>query len=105
MSNTIHTTPLPLMAFLTWSLGIDMPGLSLVYAPDKEAALERLQNYCNGAQPKHSLYPTYMPMKARKASSDNDLGVHLLLVGRAPETIIGASIFVIDRGIDVRFDD
>ena len=93
------------MAFLTWSLGIDMPGLAVVYAPDKEAALERLHNYCNKAQPKHRLYPTYMPIEARSSNADNALGIHLLPIGRAPEATIEASIFVIDRGEDVRFDD
>lgn len=91
-----------LHAYLTWSLGIDMAGVAVVYARDKAHAMELLENYTAKAQPKHKLYPTYMPLEVRERGQDNEHRVHLYSIG-VVET--SPKITVIDRGEDFRFDD
>lgn len=93
-----------LTAYLTWSLGIDMPGLAIVYATDKPSARALLDNYCILAQPKHRVFDVYMPLEIRQGQEDNAPGVHLFSVGLAPAGT-RAHVLVIERGEDVRFDD
>ena len=104
MSDTTTTTARPLMAYMTWSLGIDMPGLSIVYAADTKEALELLEEYSAKAQPKHKLHNVYLPLEVRKVPADNNIGIHLLPVGLA-EPGTEPHVFIIERGEDVRFDD
>ncbi|GAA4020390.1 hypothetical protein GCM10022408_38020 [Hymenobacter fastidiosus] len=100
-----NTTPAPhLTAYLTWSLGIDMPGLSVVYAADKVAARTLLDDFCANTQPKHKVFDTYSPTEVRRDVGGNAYGVHLLNIGIAPEGT-QPHIMVIERGEDVRFDD
>ena len=104
MSDTTPATAPPLIAYLTWSLGIDMPGLAIIYAESVAAGLALLENYSAKAQPKHQLHEVYLPLEVRKAPFERGPGIHLYPIGLAEPGMM-PHILVIERGEDHRFDD
>lgn len=91
-----------LTIFLTWSLGIGMPGFALVYAKDKTAARILLDAYGGVAQPRPRLFDTYLPIPLRQDSGDNEPGVHFYAAGTVVDKQPG--VVVIEDGYDASFD-
>ncbi|TLM88968.1 hypothetical protein FDY95_22565 [Hymenobacter jeollabukensis] len=108
-----NSAPNPVNIYLTWSLGIDIPGFALVYAQTPEEAFALLDNYTEKAQPRHRLFTAgvnhsllhYLPQSLSSRAKDaSRYGHHLYQIGISTDPPV-QRVVVVDHGEDVSYDD